>query len=202
MRNPVLALIMAATTAPLAAQGNASAHEYTRYELLAPESASFRILYEVTAVSPGARFFFNPIRKGSEASDEAVFDPATGSPLKFVVVDGPTARAHGFTAADSTTSYIQVELPRPVPAKGEVRIRIEKTYRDPKSYFRDGDQLVFDRSLGIKRNAVVLPAGYELVALNVPSQILTTDDGRIMVSFINSGPAAAPLIVRARRIQP
>jgi hypothetical protein len=28
--------------------------EYTRYELLAPETASFHILYEVTATAPGA----------------------------------------------------------------------------------------------------------------------------------------------------
>src|SRR6202043_337223 len=39
--------------------------EYTRYELLAPESASFKISYEVTATTPGAKFFYNPIRKGS-----------------------------------------------------------------------------------------------------------------------------------------
>ena len=46
------------------------ADEYTRYELLAPETASFRIHYEVTATTPGARYFYNPIRKGSIASDE------------------------------------------------------------------------------------------------------------------------------------
>ena len=45
-----------------------------------------------------------------------------------------------------------------MPAGGEGRIRIIKTYKDPKSYFRDGDAIVFDRPLGIKRNAVVLPA--------------------------------------------
>src|SRR5438105_8887890 len=46
------------------------ADEYTRYELLAPETASFRIYYEVTATTAGAKFFYNPIRKGSSASDE------------------------------------------------------------------------------------------------------------------------------------
>ena len=33
------------------------ADEYTRYELLAPETASFRISYEVTATTAGAKFF-------------------------------------------------------------------------------------------------------------------------------------------------
>ncbi len=172
--------------------------DYTRYELLAPESAQFRITYEVTATKPGARYFFNIIRKGSEASDEAVFDRATGLPLPWKVVTGAEARAAGQANADLEASYIQVTLARPVPAGGEARLRIDKTYRDAKSYYRDGDVIVFARGLGIKRNAVVLPAGYELVACNVPSQILTERDGRIAVSFLNTYPVEAPLVVRAR----
>jgi hypothetical protein len=185
--------------APLAAQ-QASADEHTRYELLAPETAKFRILYDVTATTPGAKYFFNPIRKGSEASDEAVTDPVTGAPLRFTEVDGATARAQGLARADLETRYIRVELPRPVPQGGEVRIRIDKTYRDPKSYYTEGGAIVFDRSLGIKRNAIVLPQDYELVSCNVPSQVLTDAQGRIVVSFINAGPGAAPLVVRARRL--
>jgi hypothetical protein len=53
--------------------------EYTRYELLAPETASFKIYYEVTATTAGARFFYNPIRKGSAASDESVLDLCCGA---------------------------------------------------------------------------------------------------------------------------
>jgi hypothetical protein len=60
--------------------------DYTRYELLAPDTAQFRIYYEVTATTPGARFFFNVIRKGSVATDERVVDLSTGQPLKWEVV--------------------------------------------------------------------------------------------------------------------
>ena len=69
------ALLVTATVAAshLLAQ-NRSEDEYTRYELLAPETASFKIVYDVTAVSPGAKFFFNPIRQGSVATDESVID--------------------------------------------------------------------------------------------------------------------------------
>ena len=67
-------------------------HDYTRYELLAPGSAKFRIYYEVTATTAGATEFFNPIRKGSVASDEHVFDRFTGAPLQFDVVNGDVAR--------------------------------------------------------------------------------------------------------------
>ena len=172
--------------------------DYTRYELLAPESARFRITYEVTATSPGARYYFNVIRKGSEASDEAVFDQMTGQPLPWKVVTGAEARAAGQAGADPEASYIQVALARPVPEHGETRLRIDKTYRDAKSYYREGDLIVFARGLGIKRNTVVLPPGYELVACNVPSQILTEPDGRIAISFLNTYPVEAPLVVKAR----
>jgi len=174
--------------------------DYTRYELLAPETAQFRIVYEVTATTPGALFYFNPIRKGSEASDEAVYDRMSGKPLRFEVVSGADARAAGEAKADLDTRYIKVQLPRPVPSGGEVRLRIDKTYRDPKSYFVEGERLVFSRSLGVKRNSVVLPAGYELVACNVPAQVLQEPDGRIMVSFMNAGPDAASVVIKARRL--
>jgi hypothetical protein len=62
--------------------------EYTRYELLAPETSSFKIYYEVTATTAGAKFFYNPIRKGSAASDESVYDAMRGAPLHFEVVSG------------------------------------------------------------------------------------------------------------------
>ena len=50
---------------------------YTRYELQAPGSGKFRIVYEVTDATPGASAYFNPIRKGSVATDERVSDRAT-----------------------------------------------------------------------------------------------------------------------------
>jgi hypothetical protein len=173
--------------------------EYTRYELLAPETASFKIYYEVTATTPGARSFYNPIRKGSAASDEAVFDSMTGAPLRFEMVSGTEARKDPLMAdADTDTNFIKISLARPVPSEGQGRLLILKTYRDAKSYYREGDAVVFNRPLGIKRNKIVLPAGYELVSCNVPSQILEEADGRITVSFINPGSGEAPLILRAK----
>src|SRR5437660_856446 len=188
----------AATPAPPAAPQTES-DEYTRYELLAPESASFKIYYEVTATAAGAKVFFNPIRKGSTASDEAVYDAMTGESLRFEVVSGAEAvKDPLMPGADLSGSYIRVQLARPVPAEGQGRILIVKTYRDPKSYYRDGDAIVFNRGLGIKRNSVILPKGYELVGCNVPSQVLSEADGRIAISFMNAGPSEASLILRAK----
>lgn len=192
-------VVLAVAAGKLRAQ-SAGEDEYTRYELLAPETQSFRILYDVTATTAGARFFFNPIRKGSEARDESVLDPATGLPLPFEVVSDAAAREAGEKQADPETQYLKIQLPRTVPLNGEVRLRIDKTYKDARSYYREGDLLVFDRPLTIKKNAVVLPAGVELVSCNIPAQVLTEPDGRIKVSFINTYPSPAALIVKARTL--
>jgi hypothetical protein len=198
MRSALLLLTAVLLAPPTASAQNRSEDEYTRYELLAPETSSFKIIYDVTAVTPGAKFFFNPIRKGSVASDESVVDLASGAQLKFEQVSGAAAREAGLTNADLEGEYIKVTLARPVPEGGEQRIRIIKTYKDPKSYFTDGDAIVFDRPLGIKRNAVVLPPKYELIACNIPVQILEETDGRVGVSFHNIYPGSAPLVIRAR----
>src|SRR6476646_4230803 len=112
-----IAVVLAIASVPCEAQ-NRSEDEYTRYELLAPDTASFKIVYDVTAVTPGATFFFNPIRKGSQASDESVIDMMTGQPLKFEQVTGAQAKQSGLTDADADTQYIRVQLARPVPAGG------------------------------------------------------------------------------------
>jgi hypothetical protein len=191
-----LALVLAAK---VNAQGQTSQDEYTRYELLAPDTASFKIDYEVTATTAGAKSFWNPIRKGSIASDEAVYDLMTSAPLKFEQVTGAQAKAHGLGDADLESDYIEVHLARPVPPDGgQARLRIVKTYKDAKSYFRQGDGIVFDRPLGIRRNAIVLPAGYQLTDCNVPSQVTTEPDGRLRISFMHQDPGPAALIVKAK----
>jgi hypothetical protein len=192
----------AASGPPAAVIREARYEDYTRYELLGPETAQFKIQYETAATDAGASAYFNPIRQGSEATDERVFDFSSGKPLPFEVVSGAAARQSGLPEADLGTQYIRVPLPRPVPQDGLIRLFIEKTYRDPKSYFVEGDAIVFARSLGVRRNAVVLPPGYEVTACNVPSQILSEPDGRIQVSFVSSAPDPASLILKARRLGP
>jgi hypothetical protein len=202
MLSTPIALLLALAAAIVGAQPEAPRQsqedDYTKYELLAPDSAQFRIYYEVSATTPGARFFYNTIRPGSVATDERVIDLATGQPLKWEVVSGKAARSAGHPAADLETEYIKVHLARPVPRGGEARLLIDKTYKDAKSYYRDGDAIVFDRSLGIRRNTIVLPAGYRIISSNVPAQVIPASDGRIQVSFMNFSAAAAPVRIRAK----
>jgi hypothetical protein len=180
-----------------------TADTYTRYELLAPDTHSFKIIYEVTETRSGARFHFNIIRPGSEASDESVLDRATGKPLPFEVVSGKAAVEDG-SAGDqrlqADAHYIRVKLARTVPARGEARLLIVKTYKDAASYFTEGSLIVYARSLGIPRNAIVLPRGYELVSVNTPVQIATESDGRVRVSYINSNPGEVNFRLTARKL--
>lgn len=179
-----------------------SADTYTRYELLAPESHQFKIYYEVTETRVGARFHFNQIREGSEASDESVVDLATGKSLKFEVVTG--AQAKGDSPAENfsaTGHYIKVHLAHPVPERGEYRLAIIKTYKDDKSYYAEGDQIVFKRPLGIPRDSIVLPIGYEIVSCSVATQVLMEPDGRLKLAFVNPGSGGQlEVTIKARKL--
>ncbi|MGH9143972.1 MAG: hypothetical protein ACRD2I_22770 [Vicinamibacterales bacterium] len=160
--------------------------EYAVYDLLTPDTQSFRAVYEVSVTAPGATVFADRIGSGlttASRSDDAVVDVMTGSPLKFAVAN----------------NAIEVQLARPVPAGGgQARLRITKTYQDVNNYRRDGDGLVFDRAIPIRHAAIVLPAGYQLSECNVPSQVLADPDGRLRVSFMHQAPGAAALVLKAR----
>jgi hypothetical protein len=201
MRLPlVVAMALASGTAATAQQPiqQTQTDDYTRYELQGPETHSFRILYDLSATAAGAPYYFNTIRRGSTPTVHAVTDLMTGSPLEWQLIPGEQARAAGHVRARDDTYYIQVMLARAVPNGGQARIRIDKTYEDTASYYTSGEEIVFSRTLGIRRNSVVLPEGYELVAVSYPSQVVVEDDGRIKVSFMNPGPAGVPYTVRAR----
>jgi len=171
---------------------------YTQYDLLDPDNQSFRIIYDVSATTTDAKYYWNTLRRGSEHHVDKVWDLFSGKELKWAIVNSVIAKQNGLTSAADDTDYLQITLARPIAKGGQARIRIDKTYRDPKSYFKEGSTIVFSRTLGIKRNSIVLPKGYELIHCNYPSQVQLTEDARIKVSFLNRGPAAVPLIIKAK----
>jgi hypothetical protein len=175
---------------------------FTLYELLAPSTHSFDILYDVFIDREGAAYFFNPIRPGSVATNERVIDLSTGKPLEFGEVDAKTARESGLVRGKiaDDQKYIRVKFAHPVPKNGEVRIRIYKTYTDPPSYFEKDGALVFDRPLGIKRNVVALPKGYELVGSQSPGIVSTDADGRVRISFLNDRDDQLPVKITGRKL--
>jgi hypothetical protein len=179
-----------------------AADEFTLYDLLPPDTHQFAITYDVTQAKEGAELFFNPIRVGSIATKEKVLARSTGKELQFEVVSGKEAKTSGLVS-DKTADdaqFIRVHLPGPVPKGGETRIRILKTYTDAASYFVKDGQLVFTRPLGIKRNVVLLPKGWELIECASPGMISTDADGRVRVSFLNDRDDQLPVKIVARRL--
>jgi len=179
-----------------------AADEFTLYELLPPDTHQFAITYDVTQTREGAQFFFNPIRPGSTASKERVIERSTGKDLQFEVVTGKEAKTSGLVSPDTKddAQFIRVHLPGPVAKGGETRIRIFKTYTDAPSYYVKDGLLVFDRPLGIKRNVVVLPAGWELIGCASPAMVSAAADGRVHVSFLNDRDDQLPVKITARRL--
>jgi hypothetical protein len=194
---PKIVLILCVLSVPLVAAG-----EFTLYELQQPETHQFAITYDVTTTREGAQFFFNPIRPGSVATKERVIERSSGKELNFKTVNGKDAKATGLVSPDTSdqAEFIKVHLPGPVPKGGETRIRIFKTYTDAPSYTVADGKLVFVRPLGIKRNVVLLPKGWELVECESPGIVSTDVDGRIRISFLNDRDDQLPVKIVARRL--
>jgi hypothetical protein len=196
MKHPVFLVFFAVARASVAAEA------FTIYDLQPPSTHSFDILYDVSSNREGAAYFFNPIRLGSVSTKETVLDLSTGKELEFGEVDAKVARESGLVRgriADDQ-KYIRVKFAKPVPKNGEVRIRILKTYTDPPSYYEKDNTLIFDRPLGIKRNVVVLPRGYELIGSASPGIVSTDADGRVRISFLNDRDDQLPVKITGRRL--
>lgn len=197
MKRTAAVLAALALAAPLLAKD-----DFTVYNLLPPETHQFAIVYDVTEAREGAELFFNPIRPGSIATKERVIARATGKELPFEVVSGKVAKSSGLVSPKTADDeqFIRVHLGAPVPNGGETRIRILKTYTDAASYFVKDGQLVFARPLGIKRDVVLLPKGWELIGCASPGIVSTDPDGRVRVSFLNDRDDQLPVKIVARRL--
>lgn len=195
-------MLLMIITALLLVVAAPASDEFTLYELQSPETHQFAITYDVTVTEEGAQFFFNPIRPGSTASKERIIERSTGKELKFEMVSGKEAKPTGLVPAQTKddAQFIKVYLPGPVPKGGQKRLRIFKTYTDAPSYYVKDGQLVFDRPLGIKRNVIVLPAGWELIGCASPAIVSTDADGRTRLSFVNDRDDQLPVKIIARRL--
>src|SRR5262249_10344363 len=103
------------------------------------------------------------------------------------------------TEAKDDAEVVVTYLARPVAKGSTTRLRLKETYTDPKSYYLDGEELVWDRAFGRLRNTLVLPAGWRLTALSSPAVIQTLADGRISVYIVNPRNDDVRVYLRARR---
>ena len=158
------------------------------YELQSPDTHAFRITHDYTVRKVGEKYYFNVVRAGSHVSDPNSIDLDTGEKLKWEVINGKQAVERKLPITDSIkddSEIVVTHLTRALEAGTTNRIRLMETYADPKSYYLDGDELVWDRSFGRLRNTVVLPPGWYLTALASPATIQTLPDGRVSVYIVN-----------------
>lgn len=158
------------------------------YELQAPESHAFRITHDYTVRKAGERFYFNVVRAGSHVSAPESIDLDRGENLKCEIISGKQAIERKLPITDpikDDSEIVVTHLTRALESGTTNRIRLMETYSDPKSYYLDGDELVWDRSFGRLRNTVVLPPGWYLTALASPATIQTLPDGRVSVYVVN-----------------
>ncbi len=187
----------------LALAGSAfGASDLAVYQLLAPSTHSFELVFETSVTQVGAAYFFNPIRPGSAVSKESAIDLATGKPLELKTVKGSEAKAAKAAPADTpdNAQFLWVKLLRPVPQGAETRIRILRTYVDAASYQTKPSGFVFERPLGVTRNVIVLPAGYELIGSRSPGIVTTDAEGRVHISFFNDRDDSLATRIEGRRL--
>src|SRR6266540_1909663 len=145
--------------------------------------------------------YFNFVRAGSHVSDPESIDLDTGANLKWETLSGKQVKERKLplTDAKDDAEVVVTYLARPVAKGSSTRLRLKETYTDPKSYYLDGEELVWDRTFGRLRNTVVLPAGWRLTALSSPGVIQTLPDGRVSVYVVNPRNDDVRVYLRARR---
>jgi len=171
------------------------------YFLKEPETHAFRLYHDYTETRPGVDKYVNPVREGSTVSEPSAYVLDTGEKLATQIMSGEELAPSKIDAGEQVAPKAQLVVIRFAAVKNgqSVRMRISKTYTAKGSYGLDGEDLVFDRSLGRARNAVVLPEGWYVTASAIPATVSTMEDGRVRLDFWNGMPGAADVLIRAKR---
>jgi hypothetical protein len=172
------------------------------YELQAPDTRAFRIAHDYTVRKVGEKYYFNVVRAGSHVTNPDSIDLDSGEKLKWEIISGKQATERKLPITDQIkddSEIVLTHLARALETGTTNRIRLMETYADPKSYYLDGDELVWDRTFGRLRNTVVLPPGWYLTGLASPATIQTLADGRVSVYIVNPRNDEVRVYLRARR---
>lgn len=171
------------------------------YFLQPPETHSFDLYHDVTIREAGRSTYVNVVRAGSKVSHPSAVCLDTGEPLKVETLRGDEITKARIDIGEPVKPDSEAAVVRfPAVAAGTTtRIRIRETYTDPARYRMEGDLLVWDRSFGRPRNAVILPAGYSLAGSAFPAKISLTDDNRIRLDFDNPRNDEVRALIHARK---
>jgi hypothetical protein len=207
---PILLALLAGLAAAAAAQEEGRLNERAHqdrdivYFLQQPETHSFDLYHDYTESRPGTDKYLNVVRKGSRASKPSAKILDTGETLTAETLRGDAITRASLDIGEPVQPDSEVVVIRfpPVEKGKSIRLRISETYTDEKSYRLEGEELVFDRSFGRPRNAVVLPVGWYLTASSIPAVVSQTEDGCIRLDFINPRPDEIAVLIHARRRAP
>ena len=150
------------------------------------------------------------MRQGSAASRPSASILDTGEQLDAREMSGAemhaskintgenTADAASAEAVDANARVVVIPFAAVQPGQS-LRLRISETYTAPVSYRLDGDELVFDRSLGRPRNAVVLPSGWYCTFSAAPATVTRLPDGRVRLDYWDDRPEPVDVLLKAKR---
>jgi len=171
------------------------------YFLREPDTHAFDLYHDYTETREGMDRYINVVRQGSTVANPGARILDTGEELKPEILKGEAITAARLDIGEPVRPDSEIVLIRfpPVARGASVRLRISETYTDPARYKVDGGELVWDRSFGRPRNAVVLPAGWMLTASAIPATVTTTEDGRIRLDFVNPRPDEIAVLIKAKK---
>jgi hypothetical protein len=172
------------------------------YFLQLPESHAFKLYHDYTESREGTDKYVNIVRPGSAVSEPSAKILDTGEAIKAEVLTGAKLKDAGVGPGEEKIAPDQqvVVFRFPPVKKGQsIRLRISETYTAPECYRMEGDEMVFDRSFGRPRNAVVLPRRWYLTTSSIPAVISQTPDGLTRLDFVNGRPDNIAVLIKAKR---
>jgi len=171
------------------------------YFLQQPETHAFSLYHDYTESRVGVNGYANVVREGSVASHPSASILDTGEQLKALEMSGAEMMASKINVGEAVapTARVVVIPFAALKAGQSLRLRIAETYTAPSSYRLDNEELVFDRSLGRPRNAVVLPSGWYCTFSAAPATLSQIPDGRVRLDYWDDRPEAVDVLIKARR---
>lgn len=171
------------------------------YFLNAPETHSFDLYHDVTITAVGQSTYINVVRAGSKVSNPSALCLDTGEALKVETLRGEEITRAKIDIGEPVKPYSEAAVVRfpPLAPGTSIRLRIRETYTDPARYRLEGSLLIWDRSFGRPRNAVVLPGGYALEGSAFPATFSLVEGDRVRLDFENPRNDEVRALIHARK---
>jgi len=173
------------------------------YWLLDPDSHQFKISHDFTVSLAGQKYVHSFVRKGSVVTKSVVIDLNTGKELETYNVTGKSVNALGYypEPTDPESVVVQGNLDHALAEGESARVRVIETYTDPVGYRIDGNELIWDRTLGRPYNDVTLPQGWMLTSTSVPAIISMDAEGRLVCRYTNPRNDEIHVVIKAKAVR-